>query len=130
MKRRAILGLGAVAGLLATHRAQSGTPGDTAAWFDAASLGDVPQLQRLAAAGMPIDRRDAAGRTALLRATAANRTEAARWLIERGADVNAQDAARQRLPAGRRARPHRNRARRRWPPAPTSKAPTATAARR
>lgn len=92
MKRRAILGLGAVAGLLATHRAQSGTPGDTAAWFDAASLGDVPQLQRLAAAGMPIDRRDAAGRTALLRATAANRTEAARWLIERGADVNAKDA--------------------------------------
>lgn len=92
MKRRAVLGLGAAAALLATHRAQSGTPGDTAAWFDAASLGDVLQLQRLAAAGMPIDRRDAAGRTALLRATAANRIDAARWLIEHGADVNAKDA--------------------------------------
>lgn len=92
MKRRAVLGLGAAAALLAPHRAQSDTPGVAVAWFDAASQGDVPQLQRLAAAGMPIDRRDAAGRTALLRATAANRIDAARWLIERGADVNAKDA--------------------------------------
>jgi ankyrin repeat protein len=95
MKRRAALRLGALvaAALLAPHQAHASTAdAGAAAWFEAATLGDLPQLQRLAAAGAPIDRRDAAGRTALLRATAANRLEAARWLIERGADVNAKDA--------------------------------------
>lgn len=93
MKRRGVLRLGAWASaLLAPPLAWATTAGAEAAWFDAASRGDVPQLQRLVAAGIPIDRRDVAGRTALLRATAANRLEPARWLIERGADVNAKDA--------------------------------------
>jgi len=94
MRRRDALWRGAlvVVAMLAPHRAQANTTGAESAWFDAASQGDLAQLQRLAATGAPIDRRDAAGRTALLRATAANRLEAARWLIERGADVNAKDA--------------------------------------
>jgi ankyrin repeat protein len=93
LKRRAAMRLGAWASaLLAPSLTWATTASAEAAWFDAASRGDVPQLQRLVAAGILIDRRDAAGRTALLRATAANRLEAARWLIERGADVNAKDA--------------------------------------
>ena len=94
MNRRDALRLGAlmVAALLAPHLAQASTADAAAVWFEAATRGDLPQLQRLAAAGVPIDQRDGAGRTALLRATAANRLEAARWLIERGADVNAKDA--------------------------------------
>jgi len=40
---------------------------------------------------MPVDACDARRRTALLAATHANRIDAARLLIERGADVNAKD---------------------------------------
>jgi ankyrin repeat protein len=92
LKRRAAMRLGAWASaLLAPSLTWATTASAEAAWFDAASRGDVPQLQRLVAAGILIDRRDAAGRTALLVATHANRIDAARLLIERGADVNAKD---------------------------------------
>jgi hypothetical protein len=68
-----------------------------ATWADApwlvgaAEAGDVTALRRLLDAGVPVDTRDAGGRTALLAATQANRIDAARLLIERGADVNAKD---------------------------------------
>lgn len=63
-----------------------------AALVNAAEAGDVAALRRLLDAGVPVDTRDARGRTALLAATQADRIDAARLLIERGADVNARDA--------------------------------------
>ena len=57
----------------------------------AAEAGDLAALRRLLDAGTPVDARDARRRTALLAATHANRVDAARLLIERGADVNAKD---------------------------------------
>jgi ankyrin repeat protein len=65
-----------------------GTPAPLVA---AAEAGDLPALQRLLEAGLPIDGRDSRGRTALLAATHANRIDAAKLLIKRGADVNAKD---------------------------------------
>ena len=65
--------------------------GQGAALVAAAEAGDVVTLRRLLDAGVPVDTRDARGRTALLAATHANRIDAARLLIERGADVNAKD---------------------------------------
>jgi ankyrin repeat protein len=64
---------------------------DAPAQAAAASQGDLATLRRLLDAGVPVDGRDARGRTALLLATHANRIDAARLLIERGADVNAKD---------------------------------------
>jgi ankyrin repeat protein len=58
----------------------------------AAADGDMAALRRLLDVGVPVDTRDAQGRTALLAATHADRIDAARLLIERGADVNAKDA--------------------------------------
>ncbi|MDO9095218.1 MAG: ankyrin repeat domain-containing protein [Rubrivivax sp.] len=57
----------------------------------AAAAGDLAALRRLLDAGVPVDTRDAQGRTALLAATHADRVDAARLLIGRGADVNAKD---------------------------------------
>jgi uncharacterized protein len=57
----------------------------------AAERGDLPALRRLLDEGAPVDQRDARGRTALLAGTHANQVEAARELVRRGADVNAQD---------------------------------------
>jgi ankyrin repeat protein len=61
------------------------------ALVSAAEAGDMVTLQRLLDAGVPVDSRDAQGRTALLAATHADRVDAAQLLIERGADVNARD---------------------------------------
>ncbi len=58
----------------------------------AATAGDVAAIDRLLASGVEVDARDAEGRTALLAATHANQDEAARAMIEAGADVNAKDA--------------------------------------
>lgn len=82
MKRRALLAMAALAG------AARATP---AALLQAAERGDVATLKRLLDAGVPVDTRDARGRTALLVATHADRVEAAALLIARGADVNAKD---------------------------------------
>ena len=65
---------------------------DVPALVGAAEAGDMAALRRLLDAGVPVDTRDARGRTALLAATHADRIDAARLLIERGADVNAKDA--------------------------------------
>lgn len=58
---------------------------------EAAEAGDLGALRRLLDAGVPVDGRDARGRTALLAATHADRPDAARLLIARGASVNAKD---------------------------------------
>lgn len=79
--------------LLAAAGAWPAVAGATAAeLLRAAEAGDLAALRRLLDAGVPVDSRDARGRTALLVATDANRIDAARLLIERGADVNARDA--------------------------------------
>lgn len=83
MNRRACLALFA-AGPLAAQA-------DPANLVAAAEAGDLPTLNRLLDAGVPIDARDGRRRTALLAATWANQVESARLLIARGADVNAQD---------------------------------------
>lgn len=64
-------------------------PGD--GLLAAAARNDVAGIGRALAAGAPVDTRDARGRTALLVATDANATDAARALIAAGADVNAKD---------------------------------------
>ncbi|MBL8324719.1 MAG: ankyrin repeat domain-containing protein [Rubrivivax sp.] len=60
--------------------------------IDAAARGDLAAAQRAVQAGVPLEARDASGRTALLAATQGGHASVARWLIERGADVNAQDS--------------------------------------
>ncbi len=55
-------------------------------WDAASTAGDIRALARLLAMGHDINARDASGRTALMRATQAGKTEAAEWLIEQGAD--------------------------------------------
>lgn len=83
MRRRTLLAVGAT------------WPGwasaDAPALVRAAEAGDMAALGWLLDAGVPVDTRDAQGRTALLAATHADRVDAARLLIERGADVNAKD---------------------------------------
>lgn len=59
---------------------------------EAAESGNVRTLERLLRDGADIEQRDWRGRTALLAATHGNRFEAARALVEAGADVNAKDA--------------------------------------
>lgn len=58
----------------------------------AAGRDDPATIRALLARGVPLDARDAQGRTALLVATHGNRIAAAQVLIEAGADVNAKDA--------------------------------------
>ncbi|ERI50429.1 hypothetical protein N878_08785 [Pseudomonas sp. EGD-AK9] len=58
----------------------------------AAAVGDLPGLDALLAQGVVIDAQDEQGNSALLLATAGNRIEVARVLVEAGADVNLQNA--------------------------------------
>jgi len=76
------------------------------ALLDAVARGDVASLDRLIAAGAPIDATDAAGQTPLLLAVQKNNLEAATRLIEAGANINAQAANRDTpwLLAGARGR--------------------------
>jgi hypothetical protein len=60
----------------------------------AASAGDVAGLARLLDSGVPVDATDDRGATALLAAVAADRRGAVQFLLDRGADVNAQAANR------------------------------------
>jgi ankyrin repeat protein len=83
MRRRTLLAVGA------TWPGWAGA--DVSALVGAVDAGDMAALWRQLDAGVPVDTRDAQGRTALLAATHANRIDAARLLIERGADVNAKD---------------------------------------
>lgn len=57
----------------------------------AAAADDAVRLKAGLRAGMPVDSVDVSGRTALMIATHANAVDAARVLIEAGADVNARD---------------------------------------
>lgn len=84
--RRALLGLAAL-----TVLGGAAPAGGDAAFLAAARDNDAATLERLLAAGQPVDTRDARGRTALLVATVANAVAAARVLIAAGADVNAKD---------------------------------------
>lgn len=56
----------------------------------AASIGDTQAVQAELAVGTPVDSRNSGAETALLLATQGNHIEAARLLIEAGADVNAR----------------------------------------
>lgn len=56
-------------------------------WFEAARMGDTPYLQKQLAAGADIDQADFRKRTALNHALAAGRSETARFLVERGANL-------------------------------------------
>ena len=58
---------------------------------DAARAGDVEAIRRLLADGLPVDGRDADGRTPVMVATVARRTEAVRTLVDAGADVDIRD---------------------------------------
>jgi len=57
----------------------------------AADAGDVAAIAGLLAGGLPIDARDADGRTPVMAATAARRTQAVRVLVDAGADVDIRD---------------------------------------
>jgi len=58
---------------------------------EAAREGDVASIERLLAAGLPIDAQDADGRTPIMVATVARRTDAVRALVDAGADVDIRD---------------------------------------
>ena len=57
----------------------------------AADAGDVAAIAGLLAGGLPIDARDADGRTPVMAATAARRTQAVRVLVDAGADGDLRD---------------------------------------
>ena len=58
---------------------------------DAARAGDITAIDRLVAEGLPIDARDADGRTPVMVATVARQTDAVRALVDAGADVDIRD---------------------------------------
>jgi uncharacterized protein len=53
--------------------------------------GDVAGIERLLAEGLPVDAQDADGRTPVMVATVARRTDAVRALVDAGADVDIRD---------------------------------------
>jgi ankyrin repeat protein len=70
------------------------TPGDTVTdlrLHQAAAGGDLAVIAALLEAGLPIDARDADGRTPVMAATVARQTAAVRALVEAGADVDIRD---------------------------------------
>jgi len=58
---------------------------------DAARAGDVPAIGRLVAEGLAIDAQDPDGRTPVMVATLAHRTDAVQALVDAGADVDIRD---------------------------------------
>ena len=59
--------------------------------LQAAGAGDLASVDALLKQGVAVDVRDGQGNTPLLLATAANRVEVARRLVDAGADVNLQN---------------------------------------
>jgi hypothetical protein len=55
---------------------------------EAATAGDVGEIERLLAAGSPIDAQDADGRTPVMAATLAHRTDAVRALVRRACSTS------------------------------------------
>jgi ankyrin repeat protein len=82
--------LGAMAPLVLSRSASAETGENML--FEAAGSGNLERVRELLAAGVPVNARDANGRTALLMATRANYPDVAKILIAAGADVNAKDA--------------------------------------
>ncbi len=72
---------------LAATLVGAGAPVD--AWA-AAALGDLPRLEALLSAGVPVDRRDPSGRTPLHWATRCGQEATVRALLLRGADARAK----------------------------------------
>jgi ankyrin repeat protein len=60
----------------------------------AAGRGDIGEVRRLLADGVPVDTRDRDGRTAVTAAALGDHVDVARALIDAGADVDLQDAER------------------------------------
>jgi len=58
--------------------------------WSAASVGDLPQVERLLQQGIKVDERDNGGKTPLHYAVQSKNVKLVRLLIERGADVNAK----------------------------------------
>ena len=65
--------------------------GTVAQLVAAAGRGGAGEVQRLLSAGVPVDGRTAAGRTAVTAAALGDHVETARVLIDAGADVDLQD---------------------------------------
>ena len=101
----AILAIGLAAALWASPAPAQipPSPTETAGYRGlqaAAHAGDVAAIERLAAAGAPMDERDGQGRTALHIAAHARQREAMRALVRLGADPRWRSAAmRRRSPA-------------------------------
>jgi len=90
MSRRRFLS-GAVASLLTAGSFASGQVMSETPLHSAAARNDAALVARLLAEGAEVDARNAGGATALLVATHANAVNAAKVLIDAGADVNAKD---------------------------------------
>ena len=83
-----------VAATCATPTPTQSTPGDTVTdlrLHQAAAAGDLAVIAALLAEGLPIDGRDADGRTPVMAATVARQTAAVRALVETEADVDIRD---------------------------------------
>jgi uncharacterized protein len=85
--------LGCFVAMAAPAIAQEKTmdPHSMRVFFEAAATNNLALLSQKIAAGTPVDGKNPEGRTALLIATHANAIEAAKLLIDAGADVNAMD---------------------------------------
>ena len=59
---------------------------DAAGWLAGAGRGDVPSVRRAWQAGVPVNSRDAAGRTALMRAAANGHVDTVRYLLRHQAN--------------------------------------------
>jgi ankyrin repeat protein len=78
-----------------------GFAGEGTGFFEAVAAGDLPRLRELLAATPSlIGARDGEGATALHLAALHGNQELARFLVERGADVNARDERFHATPAG------------------------------
>jgi ankyrin repeat protein len=90
----AITGFGPAAGLPSSQPAPATEGGSVTTdlrLHEAARDGDLAGIERLLAAGVPIDAQDADGRTPVMVATVAHRTAAVRALVDAGADVDLRD---------------------------------------
>jgi ankyrin repeat protein len=65
--------------------------GQSEALIDAATRGDLKQIQRLLDGGADVNAKDRSGDTALMRASSKGHLEIVRLLLQKGADVNAKD---------------------------------------